>query len=247
MSVWPEHFAKALLRTLNLQQPVSLDDVSKKIGLRIEDVSATGFDGALVRIVGRHRGIVGVRETIRERERKRFTIAHEIGHYLLPGHDAESSVCDADDLVAIGKEAEELEQAANRFAAEFLLPSLAVRRIVRRLGISFETIRFVGKQFEASLTAAAVQCIKVADNGVLVMSKRGIVTSFEKSQNFGGYIEMGKLPEGSLAAQLGGKQREKRGTINAGVWLGPAYEEFRIAEHSISMPNYQRILTLIVP
>ena len=246
MSVRPEHFAKALLRTLNLQQPVSLDDVSKKIGLRIEDVSATGFDGALLRIAGRPRGIIGVRKTIREKGRKRFTIAHEIGHYLLPGHDAESSVCDADDLVAIGKEAEEFEQAANRFAAEFLLPSPAVRRIVRRLGISFETIRFVGKQFESSLTAAAVQCVKVADQAVLVMSKRGIVTSFEKSQNFGGYIEMGKLPEGSLAAQLGGRQREKIGTMKGSVWLGPAYEEFRMTEHSILMPNYERVLTLLV-
>ena len=67
----------------------------------------------------------------------------------------------------------------------------------------------MGKQFEASLTAAGVQCVKMGDQAALVMSKRGIVTSFEKGQNFGGHIEMGKLPEGGLAAQLGGKQREK--------------------------------------
>jgi hypothetical protein len=247
MSLSPEHYAKALLRTLNIQQPVLLEELAKRIGLQIDEVNSSGFDGALLRLAGRPDGIIGVRKTIREKERKRFTIAHEIGHYVLPGHDAENPYCDADDVVAIGKEAEKLERAANKFAAEFLLPSPAVRRIVRRLGVSFETIRFVGQQFEASLTAAAVQCVKVADNGVLVMSKGGIVTSFEKGQNFGGYIEMGELPEGSLAAQLGGKQREKRGTMNASVWLGSAYEEFRITEHSISMPNYQRILTLLVP
>ena len=247
MSVRPEHFAKALLRTLDLQQPVSLEDVSKRIGLRIEDVNSIGFDGALLRIAGRPRGIIGVRKTIREKERRRFTIAHEIGHYVLPGHDVESNVCDADDLVAIGKEADKFERAANKFAAEFVLPSLAVRRIVRKLGISFETIRFVSKQFEASFTAAAVQCVKAADHAALVMSKRGIVTSFEKSQNFGAYIEMGKLPEGSLAAQLvGSKQREKRGKVNAQVWVDIGHDEFGIMEHSISMPNYERILTLLV-
>jgi Zn-dependent peptidase ImmA (M78 family) len=246
MSLSPEYYAKALLRTLNIQQPVLLEEVAGRIGLQIDEVNSSGFDGALLRIAGRPDGIIGVRKTIREKERKRFTIAHEIGHYVLPGHDAENPYCDADDLVAIGKEAEKFERAANKFAAEFLLPSQAVRRIVRRLGISFGTIRFVGKQFEVSITAAAVQCVKVADNGMLVMSKRGRVKSFEKGQNFGGYVEMGELPAGSLAAQLGSKQREKRGTVNASVWLGPGYEEYRMTEHSIWMPKYERILTLLV-
>lgn len=247
MTLSPEHYAKALLRTLNVQQPILLEDMAEKIGLQIEDVNSTGFDGALLRIAGRPRGIIGVRKTIREKARKRFTIAHEIGHYVLPGHDVESSVCDADDLVAIGKEADKFERAANKFAAEFLLPSPVVRRIVRKLGVSFDTIGFVSKQFEASLTAAAVQCVKEADHAALVMSKRGIVTSFEKSQNFGAYIEMGKLPEGSLAAQLvGSKQREKRGKVNAQVWVDIGHDEFGIVEHSISMPNYERILTLLV-
>ena len=245
MSLSPEHYAKALLRTVNIQQPVLLEEVAGRIS-QIDEVNSSGFDGALLRIAGWPDGIIGVRKTIREKERKRFTIAHEIGHYVLPGHDAENPYCDADDLVAIGKEAEKLERAANKFAAEFLLPSEAVRRIVRRLGISFKTIRFVGKQFQVSLTASAVQCVKVTDNAVLVMSKQGIVKSFEKGQNFSGYIEMKELPEGSLAAQLGGKQREKTGTINGSVWLGPAYGDYRMTEHSILMPNYERVLTLLV-
>jgi histone H3/H4 len=246
VSLLPEHFAKALLRTFDIQQPISLSAVTKKIGLEIEEVNAAGFDGALLRLAGEPHGIIGVRKSIREEERKRFTIAHEIGHYVLPGHDTAKDVCGEDGVVSIGDESTKFEQAANRFAGELLLPSPAVRRIVRRLGISFDTIRFVGAQFETSLTAAAVQCVKVADQAVLVMSKRGMVTSFEKGQNFGGYIEMGKLPEGSLAAQLGGKQREKRGTMNGSVWLGPAYEEFRMTEHSILMSNYERILTLLI-
>ena len=68
----------------------------------------------------------------------------------------------------------------------------------------------------------------------------------QKGQSFSGYIEMKELPEGSLAAQLGGKQREKTGTINGSVWLGPAYGEYRMTEHSILMPNYERVLTLLV-
>ena len=91
----PEHYAKALLKLAAARQPVRLADVAKEIGLRIRYVPSSGFDGALVRLSGLPRGRVAVRKSM-ENSRRRFTIAHEIGHYVLPGHD--SSVCGAKDV-----------------------------------------------------------------------------------------------------------------------------------------------------
>jgi hypothetical protein len=34
-----------------------------------------------------------IRKSIREAGRKNFTLAHEIGHFLLPGHDQTELVC----------------------------------------------------------------------------------------------------------------------------------------------------------
>ena len=247
----PEHFAKALLKFVDAQQPVSLTDVTEKIGLRIEHVNSTGFEGALIRVEDRPRGIIAVRESIRrEKERERFTIAHEIGHYLLPGHDAANSVCQGDQVELASKDKDSFELAANRFAVELLLPSGAVRRIVRKFGISMDTCSFVGKQFQASLTAAAVQCVVLSDSNraALVVSRRGVIEYFKKSPGFSDRIHDGELPSESLAKQLLiGGEIEKKGMVPARTWVDLPHDDFVITEHSIYMRRYERIITLLTP
>ena len=51
------------------------------------------FDGSLVRALDGPKGIVAIKQSIREVSRKRFTIAHEIGHYLIPSHRNLENVC----------------------------------------------------------------------------------------------------------------------------------------------------------
>ncbi len=244
-----EHFAKALLKYVDAGQPVSLTDVTERIGLRIERVKSTGFDGALIRIADRPRGIIAVREGIGE-ERERFTIAHEIGHYVLPGHDVADSVCETAQVGLASEDKDSFEQAANQFAGELLLPSAAVRRIVRKFGISMDTCKFVGKQFQVSLTAAAVKCVELSDSNraVLVVSKRGVIENFVKSPGFSDYIHDGELPSESLAKQLLiGGGIEKKGQVSARTWVDLPHDDFVITEHSILMRRYQRIITLLTP
>jgi len=163
------------------QQPVRLADVAKEIGLRIRYVPSSGFDGALVRLAGLPRGRIAVRASM-EKSRRRFTTAHEIGHYVLPGHDSENSVCRAQDVGQLREDSDSLEQAANKFAGELLMPSLAVRRIVKKFGVSMDTCKFISDQFEVSLTAAAVKCVEVTDRrAALVVTEGGIRKSFKPS------------------------------------------------------------------
>ena len=96
----PEDFARALLSRLEIQQPADLELVASAIGLRIRKVNSTGFEGTMRRMPGRALGIVAVRAGIRGIGRERFTIAHEIGHYVLPGHGTMISVCRADGIGA---------------------------------------------------------------------------------------------------------------------------------------------------
>jgi Zn-dependent peptidase ImmA (M78 family) len=55
--------------------------------------------------------------------RQRFTISHELGHFALDHHDAPR---DSGDFPSSG---DPKERAANRFAAELLMPSQAVQEI----------------------------------------------------------------------------------------------------------------------
>ena len=82
----PSELASHLLDRLGMQGKPDLAQVAQRIGLRIVEVDADAFDGSLVRALDGPKGIVAVKQSIREVSRKRFTIAHEIGHYLIPSH-----------------------------------------------------------------------------------------------------------------------------------------------------------------
>ncbi len=49
--------------------------------------------------------------------RKNFTLAHEIGHFLLPGHDQTELVCTKADIGNWGDGSKEIEREADEFAA----------------------------------------------------------------------------------------------------------------------------------
>jgi hypothetical protein len=247
--VKPEHYAKALLKDLSVRQPVQMADIVKQIGLRIRLVPSSGFDGALVRLAGLPKGIIAVRDSM-EKSRKRFTTAHEIGHYLLPGRETETSVCATKDVGFLTDAANDIEQAANEFASELLMPSLALRRIVKRFGVSMNTCKFIRDQFQVSLTAASVKCMEVAERrAALLVFERGIFKRYKRSNYFSETFKPNigsPIPEDSLASQLSiSGEREKRGSVAADVWIDASVPHMGIDEDSLLMPKYETILTLL--
>ena len=77
-------------------------------------------------------GAIIVRDSIREPGRKNFTVAHEIGHCVLPGHDKADLVCTSTEVGNWSDSAKEFEREANEFAAELLMPEVVVRQIMGR-------------------------------------------------------------------------------------------------------------------
>jgi hypothetical protein len=247
----PEDFACALLSRLEVKQPANLVAIARVIGLRIREVRSIGFDGALIRVPYKPRGIVAVRGTIREIGRKRFTIAHEIGHYILPGHGAASPVCRDDQIVTWAQETTNQEDAANRFASELLLPSEQIEPIVKEKSASIETARFISNQLQTSLTAAALKCVKVADDScALVVSIDGVVRQYRPSRSWRYLIPTGcKLGHGTLAKYLPDdlNERQKSGVVNARAWAMNKYmlPNAEIIEDSILLTRYNTVLTIL--
>jgi Zn-dependent peptidase ImmA (M78 family) len=248
MNISPGDYAQALVEFLDLQLPFEFDKMLlSEIGLQWQEVPSTGFDGALVRRPGEARGIIAVRETIPEPVSKRFTIAHEIGHYVLPGHDVDCSVCTEKDVSLLRKNVAEFEREANQFAAELLLPAEQVKKIAKDRGTSMDTCKFISKAFDTSLTAAAVRCIELSDSvAALVESRNGVVRRFKRSRRCKYFITTNKeLGSQSLAKQLSeAGEREKVGRVPAWAWIRTEFA-WEIMEHSIFMPRYNTILTLL--
>src|ERR1017187_5678676 len=123
-------YAKALLAELEVTGPADARSIAKQLQLEVNDLDVKGFDGALVRAKGTPFGAIIVRGSIRESGRKNFTVAHEIGHFVLPGHEDADLVCTSSDVENWSNSAKEFELEANEFASELLMPEPHVRQVM---------------------------------------------------------------------------------------------------------------------
>lgn len=116
--------AQSLLREVGIHQvPVDVFAVTTHLGL---DVLAEALDSSTsgVLVVGVEHAVIGVNQH-HHRRRQRFTIAHELAHYVLHRHASNVFVDSTltfhrNKTSAEGVDRQEVE--ANAFAAELLMP-----------------------------------------------------------------------------------------------------------------------------
>ena len=246
----PAELAKLLLEKLQITGKPDLDIVCRRLGLRLREVQSAGFDGTLVRSKSAQKGIIGIRESIREHGRKRFTVAHEIGHYVIPNHRSLKNVCAGKIIGSYRSTLNKAELEANHFAAELLLPATAVR--TRFEGDpSFARISSVAEEFETSLSATARRLVDLTGSSVaMIWQVGGKVEWFHTSDAFTYYLPLDEIPSSrSMAGRLfagrtGGSGFE---TVNPLLWLSrrDAEKVDVVLEHSLDLPNYGAVLTLL--
>jgi hypothetical protein len=108
---------------------------------------------------GQDRIYVNAVEARRSRGRRRFTVAHELGHWHLhrDGDDVRTRFCRPADIGAGSSElwaARTLEAEANRFAAALLMPADLVRREAAACRYS---VPVLARQFDVSVIAMQVR------------------------------------------------------------------------------------------
>lgn len=247
----PSELASHLLDRLGIQGKPDLVQVAQRIGLRIVEVDAEAFDGSLVRALDGPKGIVAVKQSLREISRKRFTIAHEIGHYLIPSHRNLENVCTGGMIESWQKGLNKPELEANEFAVELLLPTRYVREPLQLNDPSLKTIGRVASQFETSLTATTLRFVSLTDLPcVAVWSEGRRARWYRRSDAFPFYLSKEILPcDGSFAYGLfeGSNAPDDFAEIPAETWLDrqDADRVVRVLEHSIGLPNYDAVLTLL--
>ncbi len=107
-----------------------------------------------------------------------FTVAHELGHYFIPGHPEK--------LFANGVQihasqsgfitSDPIEQEADYFAATLLMPEKLFRAALRKTGQGFTAIEHMARTCVTSLTATAIRFTEFSDNAVaVIVSSDGVV------------------------------------------------------------------------
>jgi Zn-dependent peptidase ImmA (M78 family) len=154
----PEARAQALLGEHGLAKvPIPIEKLAIDLGA---DVRRHAFEddtsGMLIRDAGRV--IIAVNSTHSE-SRQRFTIAHEIGHWIL--HRGRSLVVDATVKVNLraknsGFASQREETEANQFAAALLMPTVSVQSLYEKTssGLTLnEIVGFMSARFKVSTDA----------------------------------------------------------------------------------------------
>lgn len=133
------------------------------------------FDGILRKGKGQGEGWrIGYSTRITSRGRIRFTIAHELGHYLVHRLKYPDGVsCTPEDLAIWDSEYNRVEAEANLFAASLLMPLDAFRRAIPdSMDATFSDLNEVAQQFGISLTAATLRWLGYTQKrALLVVSK----------------------------------------------------------------------------
>lgn len=119
-----ERVTTQLLSKVPATLPVDLDAIAEVLQLRIERFP---FPNEISGLLKKELRVIGVNETHPER-RQRFTLAHEIGHYVL-GHNITNDEDFVDDLKTDSTSTTERE--ANYFASVLLMPEEAVKKTSR--------------------------------------------------------------------------------------------------------------------
>ena len=106
----------------NAMYPIAIVDIAEKLGLIVKKAQFSKTD--IAGMLNRQDKTIYVAESD-NMGRRRFSIAHEIGHYVL--HEDEKYISYRDNISTLGFDIKEVE--ANFFAANLLMPEKEIKAL----------------------------------------------------------------------------------------------------------------------
>jgi len=155
-----------LLKDLGITEPqeINIEAIAQHCGATIV---YEALEGCEARIIGSgDRAIITVNRSS-PRGRQRFSGGHELGHWLWDRGKAALACTEASLNEEWGKES--LEQRANRYAADLLLPEFMFRPRAVRREVTFSTVKELSEQFQTSMTATAIRLVEFGSFPAMVI------------------------------------------------------------------------------
>lgn len=181
--------------------------------------------------------------------RKKFTISHEFGHYLLHRTKLPRGI-ECDEKVVTRRDGKGIEKEADEFAAGLLMPLDDFRaRIGPDDKPSLDDLGGASDRYGVSLTAAALRWLEYTNRrAVFVVSRDGGAKwarsshpALKSGRFYRTATETFMLPDASLAAKGNFDAEGKAsGVLPAGVWFPEEVEET-----SLFTRRYDLTLTLL--
>lgn len=251
----PETLVAAVLRHHpDLPRRVPIEAIAASVGIvEIKDREMDGFEGALVANSAKTQGAIAVKLGTHRRRRK-YTIGHELGHFLIPSHSAQMQCTSADMRERRWDNAlRKREYEANRFSAGLLMPKPIFTKDIEALGTADVThVKELSDLYDVSLEATANRYAELScDMCAFVFSKDGQVryTRGSRSMPELGVRPRDRLPPSSLAARLRTVGAPSAWEVmDGGVWLKTerGTRSPQVLEQTVVQANGYRVTLLYV-
>ena len=255
----PADAADAVIHTLGIRSPEDLrqlDVIAWQRGAMVRFEPLRGAEARVTVLGGR--SVITISSTITDPRRRRFSMAHELGHHELHRETAPRlTVCHADDLDHwrdAHQSGRTLEQEANEFAASLLLPTRLFGPACQTANPSLDLVAQLSNQFDVSLTATALRFAEFCPESIaVVFIQDHRVKWWRGSQEFrdsGLYVATKSRVSSHTragACYQSGLTRPSHGPVLAGEWIETRTLEDRaqIREFALPMATQRAVLSLL--
>ncbi|WP_281826139.1 ImmA/IrrE family metallo-endopeptidase [Jannaschia rubra] len=267
----PQGWAIRLTQILSLHQAAhGLPRFPVDVAALAQDFSRQVFPDAPISMVGGlylSKGVEGMlmprpdgsgewgiiyNESIRSAGRRNFTLAHELGHYLLHRQDHPGGLqCTSRNMADWDSARNRIEAEANTFASYLLMPLDDFRAQIKGRAIDIDVMAELAERYAVSLTAATLKWMTITDKrAMIVVGKEGFIDWAWSSQPllrsgifYSARQTVIELPARSLATREVDADAGRHGERHeAGVWLGnePVYEM------TVFSPSNEMTISLLI-
>lgn len=215
---------------------------------KVEGRDLPGFEGALIPIPSANKGWgIAFNSAIRSPGRINWTLAHELGHYLVHRDQLPRGItCSQDDVLQGGRDkGRDIEREADEFAAGLLMPFDDYRRqLAARDRPTIEALSACAERYGVSLLAATLRWLDYTEHrAIAAVSRDGFLLwsrSSEAAFKSGAYFATRKtvveLPSGSLAARHLDPAIGRQGLVlPTGIWLPEEVTEFVVTSEQYDL------------
>lgn len=225
--------------------PVDCRLLAEALNIKVHGEHIDDNFEAQLRIRGKRRAII-YNESIREEGRKNFCISHEIGHHSCHS-ERQEFFCTSKDLNDMAPHPLNIEQEANLFAANLLMPVDDFRAQTKGQPATLSTLsRLADERYKTSLTATCTRLIELSSTQALgmVVVRSNIVVRWARTEEMQwtgfGFKSGHTVPLAGLGHNPHGEP------VESSVWLNKKNApRWHLAQSSVYMPYYDQTLILV--
>jgi Zn-dependent peptidase ImmA (M78 family) len=200
MSVLAKAAARKIISYYGITEPNDIDvsAIAVDRNLLILDKNIDGSQGRL--ICRGENGIITIDSKIQTEARKRFVIAHELGHFELHKNRTNINICNEESFLEHYKTSE-FENEANIFAGELLMPEQILTKFDKPKGFTKLHLSNLSQIFNVSLSACALRYVEEGKMPIaLVYSKNGVICWYKINKYFPFHYVETKVKVSSLSS-----------------------------------------------